>query len=48
MAEPESLIEYPVEFPIKVMGKNAAGFAQAVTGIVVPAGWKVMVPEVST
>ena len=35
MAQPESLIEYPVEFPIKVMGKNAAGFAQAVTGIVV-------------
>jgi putative lipoic acid-binding regulatory protein len=35
MAEPEaSLIEYPVDFPIKVMGKNAPGFAQAVTGIV--------------
>ena len=35
MAEPESLIEYAVEFSIKVRWKNAAGFAQAVTGIVV-------------
>ena len=35
MAQPESLIEYPVDFPIKVMGRNAPGFAQAVTGIVV-------------
>lgn len=35
MAEPEaSLIEYPLDFPIKVMGKNAPGFAQAVTAIV--------------
>ena len=29
-----SLIEYPVDFPIKVMGKNAPGFAQTVTAIV--------------
>ena len=29
-----SPIEYPVDFPIKVMGKNAPGFAQAVTAIV--------------
>jgi putative lipoic acid-binding regulatory protein len=36
MAEPGvSIIEYPVDFPIKVMGKNAPGFAQAVTAIVV-------------
>jgi putative lipoic acid-binding regulatory protein len=35
MAEPEvSLIEYQVDFPIKVMGKNAPGFAHAVTAIV--------------
>jgi len=29
-----SLIEYPCDFPIKVMGKNQAGFAQAVMHIV--------------
>ena len=29
-----SPIEYPVDFPIKVMGKNAPGFAQTVTAIV--------------
>jgi uncharacterized protein len=35
MTEPEaSIIEYPVDFPIKVMGRNAPGFAQTVTGIV--------------
>ena len=35
MAEPQaSAIEYPVDFPIKVMGRNAPGFAQAVTAIV--------------
>ncbi len=33
MAEP-SLIEYPCEFPIKVMGHTRAGFAQAVLEIV--------------
>lgn len=34
--QPEvSAIEYPVDFPIKVMGRNAPGFAQTVTGIVV-------------
>jgi len=26
---PESLIEYPSSFPIKVMGSNVEGFAQA-------------------
>ena len=30
----ESLIEYPCDFPIKVMGRTQAGFAQAVLGIV--------------
>jgi hypothetical protein len=35
MADPQlSPIEYPVDFPIKVMGKNTAGFAQIVTAIV--------------
>ncbi|HEU5282258.1 MAG TPA: DUF493 domain-containing protein [Burkholderiales bacterium] len=35
MADPQlSPIEYPVDFPIKVMGKNASGFAQIVTAIV--------------
>ena len=36
MTDPQvSPIEYPVDFPIKVMGKNTAGFAQIVTAIVV-------------
>jgi uncharacterized protein len=35
MAQPEvSAIEYPTDFPIKVLGRNTPGFAQAVTGIV--------------
>ncbi len=35
MTEPEaSPIEYPVEFPIKAMGKNVPGFVQTVTDIV--------------
>jgi putative lipoic acid-binding regulatory protein len=35
MSEPAvSPIEYPVDFPIKVMGRNAPGFAQTVTSIV--------------
>jgi putative lipoic acid-binding regulatory protein len=35
VAEPEvSAIEYPVDFPIKVMGRNVPGFAQTVTAIV--------------
>jgi len=29
-----SPIEYPLDFPIKVMGKNAPGFAQTVAAIV--------------
>ena len=32
--EPPSLIEYPCDFPIKIMGKTQAGFAQAVLAIV--------------
>jgi hypothetical protein len=39
MSEParrddESLIAFPCEFPIKVMGKTQAGFAQAIAGVV--------------
>ena len=33
--EPESLIEFPCEFPLKVMGKTQSGFAQAVGAVVV-------------
>ena len=34
MTEQTSLIEYPCDFPIKVMGLSQQGFAQAVTEIV--------------
>ena len=35
MPEPEiSPIQYPVDFPIKVLGKNEAGFTRTVLGIV--------------
>lgn len=35
MTQPQaSPIEYPVEFPVKVMGRNVAGFAQTVSRIV--------------
>jgi putative lipoic acid-binding regulatory protein len=34
MPEP-SLIEYPCEFPIKIMGHTRAGFAQAILEIIV-------------
>jgi hypothetical protein len=33
-AEVTSLIEYPCEFPIKVMGTSQAGFAQTIVDIV--------------
>jgi putative lipoic acid-binding regulatory protein len=33
-SDPPSLIEYPSDFPIKVMGKSQAGFAKAVLAIV--------------
>jgi len=32
--ETESLIEYPCDFPIKVLGRMQAGFAQTVLAIV--------------
>lgn len=34
MTEQESLIEFPCDFPIKVMGPNREGFAQIVVEIV--------------
>lgn len=36
MAEPppQSLLEFPTDFPIKIMGKAADGFAQAVLDVV--------------
>jgi putative lipoic acid-binding regulatory protein len=33
MAEPESLIQYPSAFPIKVVGVNEPGFEQAIAQI---------------
>jgi uncharacterized protein len=32
--EDDSLIEYPCDFPIKVLGRTQAGFAQAVLDVV--------------
>lgn len=32
--EPESLLAFPCDFPIKVMGETRPGFAQAVTAVV--------------
>ena len=34
MPVPESLIEYPVDFPIKVLGRTQQGFAQAMVELV--------------
>lgn len=34
MTVPESLIQYPVDFPIKVMGRTQPGFAQAMLELV--------------
>jgi putative lipoic acid-binding regulatory protein len=34
MAEQETLIEFPCEFPIKVMGETREGFAEAVVELV--------------
>lgn len=34
MSEPESLIEYPCDFPIKIMGRQGDGFAQSILDIV--------------
>lgn len=34
MAEPQSLLVFPTDFPLKIMGKADEGFAQAVLDIV--------------
>lgn len=34
MSKPESLIEYPCDFPLKVFGATQPGFAQAVAKVV--------------
>ena len=34
MSIPDSLIAYPVDFPIKVMGRTQPGFAQAMLALV--------------
>ncbi len=34
MTEKQSLIEYPCDFPIKIMGKSQVGFIEAVVTIV--------------
>ena len=34
-AERESLIEFPCDFPIKIMGARVEGFAQAIVEVVV-------------
>jgi putative lipoic acid-binding regulatory protein len=34
MAEPETLLEFPCDFPLKVMGATREGFAQAIVEIV--------------
>jgi putative lipoic acid-binding regulatory protein len=34
MPVPDALIEYPVEFPIKVMGRTQPGFAQQMLAVV--------------
>ena len=34
MSEPESLIRYPTDFPIKIMGVNEIGFEAAVADLI--------------
>jgi putative lipoic acid-binding regulatory protein len=34
VAEPETLLEFPCDFPLKVMGATRDGFAQAVVEVV--------------
>ena len=34
MTEPPSLLEFPCDFPIKIMGRREDGYAQAVLAIV--------------
>jgi uncharacterized protein len=33
MAEPESLIQYPTDFPIKILGLNEVGFEAAIAEV---------------
>lgn len=34
MAEPDTLLEFPCDFPLKVMGATRVGFAQAIVDVV--------------
>lgn len=34
MAEPDTLLEFPCDFPLKVMGATRDGFAQAIVDVV--------------
>jgi putative lipoic acid-binding regulatory protein len=34
VAEPDTLIEFPCDFPLKIMGATRDGFAQAVVAVV--------------
>jgi putative lipoic acid-binding regulatory protein len=34
MSELESIIQYPIDFPIKIMGPNKAGFVETMTALV--------------
>lgn len=34
MAEPDTLIEFPCDFPLKIMGATREGFAQAIVDVV--------------
>lgn len=34
MAEPDTLLEFPCDFPLKVMGATRDGFAQAIVEVV--------------
>jgi hypothetical protein len=34
MAEPDTLLEFPCDFPLKIMGATREGFAQAIVEVV--------------
>lgn len=34
VGEPDTLLEFPCDFPLKVMGATRDGFAQAIVGVV--------------
>jgi putative lipoic acid-binding regulatory protein len=34
MAEPDTLLEFPCDFPLKIMGATREGFAQAIVDVV--------------